>query len=55
MNAFDGRPDLLIIFISQIAFIVVQILIYLRVSRSENFFGAGKNTSSKKQSRAKKR
>lgn len=38
MNPFDGRPDLLIIFIAQIAFIVVQILIYLRVTRGENIF-----------------
>lgn len=38
MNPFDGRPDLLIIFIAQIAFIVVQILIYLRVTRGENVF-----------------
>ncbi|MBM3282208.1 MAG: hypothetical protein FJY86_02610 [Candidatus Diapherotrites archaeon] len=40
MNPFDGRPDLLIIFISQIAFIVVQMLIYLRITRGENIFQA---------------
>lgn len=33
MSVFDGRPDLLLLFIAQIAFIMVQILIYLRVMR----------------------
>ncbi len=35
MNAFEGRPDLLLLFIAQIAFIIIQIVIYLRVSRAE--------------------
>lgn len=35
MDIFAGRPDLLLLFIAQIAFIIVQILIYLRISRDE--------------------
>lgn len=35
MSAFEGRPDLLLIFVAQIAFIIVQVLIYLRVMREE--------------------
>lgn len=35
MSVFDGRPDLLLLFIAQIAFIMVQILIYLRIMREE--------------------
>jgi hypothetical protein len=40
MNPFDGRPDLLLIFIAQISFILIQLLIYLRMTRGENIFQA---------------
>jgi hypothetical protein len=35
MSVFDGRPDLLLLFVAQVAFIIVQILIYLRLIRAE--------------------
>lgn len=35
MEIFAGRPDLMLLFLTQIAFIIVQILIYLRISRDE--------------------
>ncbi len=56
MDAFAGRPDLLLIFVAQIAFIIVQILIYVRVAREAKQFShhsetktmVKKNTSTKR-------
>lgn len=53
MDVFSGRPDLLLLFVAQIAFIIVQILIYLRVSRDEKRSTNAREMKTEKTSAAK--
>lgn len=36
MGFFDGRPDLLLLFVAQVLFIVLQLLILMRLGQGSN-------------------